>query len=586
MGKSVGRIVVICVTIFIAMSGINADKIKVGNLDYYKQNIMPINKFISKVSEFSVRPDSLPAFPGAQGYGIYSTIGGRLGQVIHVRNLNPSGPGSFASACATPGPRIVVFDTSGVIRDTSTTYYNIAITHPYITIAGQTAPGAGITVEGALLGSGINDVIIRFLRLRNTAGFSGDVFAINTDCSDVIVDHSSFSWTGDETIDITNCHDATVQWCTLEEAGTYHNFGLYSGYTTAGNASVHHNLFAHLSMRNPMVIKGPADIRNNVVYNMVYGYSGPADDNPGGPEPNPNYNIIGNYYKRGLNRIGESIMPFHDFQDPDTITYPLSGRFYLSDNFVDNLDTMMFIENPWHQLPYYSPSGNDITVSGLGTEARNKLSSPVATPFVTTYPVLAAYDTVLKYAGCFPRDTVTRRMINDTKNRTGVYGIQRSNLMAGLTVLPRLQDTDDDGMPDSWEDNNGLDKYTPDNNTIMVSGYTAIEEYINYIADSLITSGTYGVTTSDEKICDLNQQNIYPNPWNGNGYLRFKSIGPTTIKVFNVAGKKVYEKNMVSRDYHWDGRDNKGKKIGSGVYFYRLSNKKENERQGKIVVLR
>src|SRR5262245_53126369 len=105
--------------------------------------------------------NALKAFPGAEGWGVVSA-GGRGGKVIKVTNLNASGKGSLAEACATEGPRIVAFEVSGVIRG------NIRITKPSITIAGQTAPGAGVTVEGVLstYDHGVHDVIVRHLRVR------------------------------------------------------------------------------------------------------------------------------------------------------------------------------------------------------------------------------------------------------------------------------------------------------------------------------------------------------------------------------------------------------------------------------------
>lgn len=123
------------------------------------------------------KPD-LPAFPGAEGFGAVSK-GGRGGSVIKVTNLNPSGPGSLAEACAASGPRIVVFDVSGVIPVDK----RLHIGSGQITIAGQTAPGAGITLDGALScggpyrkdlkGKRTTDVIVRFLRIRASRGGDG-----------------------------------------------------------------------------------------------------------------------------------------------------------------------------------------------------------------------------------------------------------------------------------------------------------------------------------------------------------------------------------------------------------------------------
>src|SRR5436190_24257904 len=122
-------------------------------------------------AQTALESSALQAFPGAEGWGAAS-MGGRGGKVIHVTNLKASGPGSLAAACATEGARIVVFDVSGVIRG------NIRITQPHITIAGQTAPGAGITVEGVISSYdyGIHDIVLRHLRVRRQRdiGSGGD----------------------------------------------------------------------------------------------------------------------------------------------------------------------------------------------------------------------------------------------------------------------------------------------------------------------------------------------------------------------------------------------------------------------------
>src|SRR5687768_5876438 len=156
------------------------------------------------------------AFPGAEGWGAASA-GGRGGKVIKVTNLNASGAGSLAAACAADGPRIVVFEVSGVIRG------NIRITKPYITIAGQTAPGAGITVEGVVstYDHGVRDVVVRHLRVRRPrdAGSGGDCVQIGglgpkkTGTYNVVLHHLSLSWGNDEVIDLYHAHHVTVQWC-------------------------------------------------------------------------------------------------------------------------------------------------------------------------------------------------------------------------------------------------------------------------------------------------------------------------------------------------------------------------------------
>ena len=167
------------------------------------------------------QPADLKAFPGAEGWGAGSK-GGRGGRVIKVTNLNASGPGSLAEACAAEGPRIVVFEVSGVIRG------DVRITSPYLTIAGQTAPGAGITIEGIVSSydHGVHDLILRHLRVRpqRSVGSGGDCIQLGglgpngTGTYNLILDHLSLSWATDETIDLYHAHDVTVQWCTIEES--------------------------------------------------------------------------------------------------------------------------------------------------------------------------------------------------------------------------------------------------------------------------------------------------------------------------------------------------------------------------------
>jgi hypothetical protein len=171
----------------------------------------------SVLSSQSLRAADLPAFPGAEGFGAV-TGGGRGGKVIKVTNLNTSGPGSLQAACEAQGPRIVVFEVGGVIRG------DVRIIHPYITIAGQTAPSPGITIQGRLLNYAyrrerLHDVIVRFLRVRSVpmGGASGDAVQ-QPNAERLILDHLSLAWANDETIDFYHSSDATVQWCTIEES--------------------------------------------------------------------------------------------------------------------------------------------------------------------------------------------------------------------------------------------------------------------------------------------------------------------------------------------------------------------------------
>jgi pectate lyase len=451
----------------------------------------------------------LPAFPGAEGWGC-ETPGGRGGKVITVTNLNADGPGSLQAACDEKGPRIVVFAVSGVIPAT------IFIEHSNITIAGQTAPGAGITINGMLVAKeGISDVVLRHLRVRpltspkTFAGPEGEKTArrlhecglanpyrrpeqkvfnleqfrkepneehhagILNGIKRLVLDHMTFSWGADEVLSLCRSQYVTLQWCTVEEGAIkeggsnkyrgYHNFGIFSAYNVEGDfISMHHNLVAHNSRRCPTARDGFADLRNNVVYNARGGF----DHDGGGSH---DYNYIGNYFKRGPNSTGELAgvswgkrFWWAEFRGPGK-----GSKYFVEDNLWDD------------QPPPLPPHVEDGTV---------RLKEPMPAPKVTTQKAKEAYELVLKRAGAWPHDAVTRRTIEEVRTGTGDYGRRepKGGLMEGLTPSPASVDTDKDGMPDEWEKKNGLDPAKDDSAKAMPSGYTAVEVYVNELAEKLV----------------------------------------------------------------------------------------------------
>ena len=421
-------------------------------------------------------PDEWPAFPGAEGFGAIAT-GGRGGKVIKVTNLNASGPGSLQAACDANEPRIVVFDVGGVIHG------DVAIRHPSITIAGQTSPNPGITVEGRLLArprdeGRLHDIVVRFLRFRPlpTTGASGDTVQLPKS-ERVILDHLSLSWANDETIDIIYSSEVTVQWCAIEESdptghskGVPHNFGILSAYEGSGNISLHHNLFAHHYRRcpslSPQVPSKPGDFRNNVLYDCLGGL---AHD---GHIPKSDINLIGNYYKKGPS--SERLYPFGFIH---------AGRYYVAGNYIEGIGEIGDPRDESVQFPRWIQYNRD----GI------KLSSPAAVARVTTHSAQEAYRLVLAYAGCRPQDRVSLRTIEEVKMGTGRWARNAPQqpsddwYLEGLRSDESPTDTDGDGMPDSWETANGLDKTDgADYGKAMISGYTAIEEYINERARQLL----------------------------------------------------------------------------------------------------
>jgi pectate lyase len=437
----------------------------------------------------------LPAFPGAEGWGAVSK-GGRGGQVIKVTNLNASGPGSLAEACATDGPRIIVFEVSGVIRG------DIRITRPFVTIAGQTAPGAGITVEGVVSSYdfGVHDIIIRHLRVRprRDIGSGGDCIQLGglgpgkTGTYNIMLDHLSLSWGNDEIIDLYHAHDVTVQWCTIEESDDQghtkgaHNYGLISAAEDSGAVSVHHNLWAHQARRVPCMApyreNAASDFCNNLIYNCRGGY---VDDGHGVRARSP-VNLYRNYYRRGP-QTQARIYPYA--LSPDM-------SYYVRDNYFEDWG---YQGHPRH----WNWGGPDAVPKWIQFNRNgNELDAPAKTPEIELVDARAAFELILARAGCWPRDRVTSRTVDEVKARTGAWGrnapLEPHNdwFLNGLTPSPGQKDTDGDGLPDAWELSHNLDLNDPDDARRIVAagesrndrhvGYSYIEFYMNDLADRLV----------------------------------------------------------------------------------------------------
>lgn len=399
----------------------------------------------------------LPAFPGAQGFGS-TTPGGRGGVVYEVTNLNDSGSGSLRAACQASGARIVVFRVGGTIDLQSA----ITIDNPFITIAGQTAPGGGICLKGNELVVKTHDVIIRGLRIRvgGNGGLDGLRLSGNDgQIRDIIVDHCSVSWAGDENLstflDVT---DATFSWNIISEAlnPTAQSFGLLLGKNGAANISVHHNLFIHNRARQPKVANAnSAEVINNVIYD--YENKGTAVAGGGARA-----NIIGNQYIPGpgtfANKKGINL-------EVNTGT----ATVYVKDNLGPGRETN---------------SGDDWLVVA-GSEQYRSMTPALTPSGISADPVEHLFQLLLDNAGAIApqRDPVDNRVVQDVRDGTG-HLIDSEIDVGGWPQLDAgtpAPDTDHDGMPNDWEIAFGLDPNDPaDQNQDRDSdGYTNVEEYIN-----------------------------------------------------------------------------------------------------------
>ena len=464
------------------------------------------------------------AFPGAEGYGRFTT-GGRGGVIVEVTNLNDTGNGSLRAAIQSSQTRTVVFRVSGTIALNS----ELRITNDNITIAGQTAPGDGVCIKNYPLIVDADNVIIRYMRFR-----LGDEKNVEADAlggrfhSDIIIDHCSASWSVDECVSFYQNENLTLQWCLISESlyesvhdkGTHGYGGIWGGY----NCSFHHNLLAHHTSRNPRFAsddasnpEGNVDSRNNVIYNWGYNscYGG----------ENSSINLFANYYK-----YGPATGPKDRIAEPSakSNTVPV-GEWYIEDNHV------------WG----YPEITSDNWAGGVqGAHVDNaRIYEPRPFAPVVTHEAETAYQLILADAGAVrpKRDLVDIRIVSETRNQTATYGgvygagsgiIDTPTDVGGWPVLTTYdipEDNDSDGMADEWELENGLDPENSSdrNGDVNGDGYTNLENYLNSLCfrnDYLPAPGNLeALSASNEEIIIKWQEAAL----NENGFIIERSEGDT-----------------------------------------------------------
>jgi pectate lyase len=437
------------------------------------------------VSLFSPINAQLPAFPGAEGYGRFTT-GGRGGAVYIVTNLEDSvvkpPEGSLRWALNKKGPKTIVFAVSGTID----LKRRLHISKGDVTIAGQTAPGDGICIKGETVSIEADNVIIRHMRFRCGNEIPGEEPKDALSCirnKNIIVDHCSMSWSVDEAGSFYDNENFTLQWSiiseSLYEAGHPKGAHGYGGIWGGKGATFHHNLLASHTSRLPRFCGAryhPAtreteivDFRNNLIFNWGFNssYGGEIGQQ----------NMINNFYKPG---------PATKKSVRDRILEPFDslGRWYITGNYMKG--SRKVTADNWNG----GVQGDFAGVKDI------RVYSPFPFAPVETQAAARVYKSVLKNAGAtLPRrDPVDIRIILEAVTGQCAYGdsygahtgiIDSQNSVGGWPVLNTydvLPDGDKDGMPDSWEVKHGLDPANPDDrNNIAPSGYTMLEEYINGI---------------------------------------------------------------------------------------------------------
>ncbi|WP_353134425.1 T9SS C-terminal target domain-containing protein [Pseudopedobacter sp.] len=442
---------------------------------------------ITKGTVWRYRPRQL-AFIDAEGYGRFAR-GGRGGKVVEVTNLNDDGPGSFREAVSNDiGPRTIVFNVSGIIELKS----RLILNQNNVTVAGQTAPGKGITIRSAPFGIGGNDVIVRFMRVRLGAGKTFDGMGI-TGANHSIIDHSSISWTIDEAFSSRGAKNITLQRTLISEAlnvAGHKNYpkGKGHGYaaTIGGDtASYHHNLLAHCYGRNWSLggglngdgaYTGKIDIRNNVVYNWgIRTTDGGANE----------VNFVNNYYKPGeASKIFVALNAQHEGIGKGM------QRYYFAGNV----------------MPGYFDENNQ--EKGKKISGRVDFETFVSKPFfeahVNTQPAGLAYKMVLSDVGCNQPvfDDHDIRIIHETLTGTYKYKGSVSGIpghpdsqedVGGWENYPELKrsenwDSDHDGLPDWWERiygtnvNSQAGDFSDSNADPDRDGFTNLDDYLEWMA--------------------------------------------------------------------------------------------------------
>ncbi len=443
-------------------------------------------------------PTKLLAFPGAEGFGRYAT-GGRGGKVVEVTNLNDSGAGSFREALrAFPGePITIVFRVGGTIELQS----EIKVTRSNFTVAGQTAPGDGICLKGhsfilngaraASQGGNHGNIIIRYLRSRPGGDNPKGIYGFDMEnCHNVIVDHCSFSWANEECAAMYDTKNVTVQWSIVSEglynAGHAKGTRSYVGVWGGQYASYHHNLIAHQNSRTIRFNGARAhdttavvDYRNNVIYNWGNNNAcaGGSVNIPGGKSE---INMVNNYYKPGP--AAPNTIKFMRCDYDVNGQYGV-GRWHLSGNIMEGRADLT--NDNW--------LGLDAAPIPEAERPKIKSTTAFAVADIKQESATQAFESVLLKAGAIlpKRDVVDSRVVNETRSGTasgsGSFGkpgiIDHPNAVGGWPVYATAAaplDTDQDGMPDGWEEANGLNpKNAEDRNTIHKSGYTMLEVYLN-----------------------------------------------------------------------------------------------------------
>lgn len=504
--------------------------------------VSSVSLFSYEIANSEIKP---LAFPSAEGEGKY-TVGGRGGKVLFVTNLNASGAGSLRDACMANFPRTILFRTGGTIDLGGE---NIIIKNNNITIAGQSAPGDGIQIKNGGISIQASEVIIRYLRIRPGAT-PNNVDALNVKSpnrhirkKNIMIDHVSAFWGEDETLNGGSFSDnVTVQWSIIAEGlncSTYTNQGREESWipckedngksiwahsrgsmitSDSRNITFHHNLLYRNYKRNPLIQSSDANVINNVMINHQYQtfvepFSAPV-----------HVNFIGNYFRSYVHkRPPIRVYNFNTGYDADSSIY-----------YKDNYDKV-FRANE-------SQPETDIRIIHTKNTFKNAIQERI-TPYqftaINIEPVHVAYNSVLENVGAnYPkRDSTDERVINFVKSEKAPRTlVNNPEEVGGWPILEKgkaLEDTDNDGIPNQWEESHGLDSQDyQDAQSKTNEGYTNLEIYLNSLLNT---------KSNENNECTKILKFISPNG------LKFN---PNEIKSLEIKNEGTCDLNINKINFH------------------------------------
>ncbi len=427
-----------------------------GLFDFTPESIPKIEVDMKPFFTSNEAVDPPKAFPSAEGFGAY-TQGGRGGKVIAVTHLGDDGVGSLRAAIRSTGPRTVVFRVSGVIVLKT----RLVISDPFVTIAGQSAPGEGILLTKNGIQIAANQVIIRHLRIRPDVEAVSNAISLRGGTNNVVLDHLSIAWSPGQSISIQrDSTNVSIQNSLLaEKLPIGDSSHIQSSDIRTDRISVHRNVLAHVGSLSTQFAGGSVTFLSNVQYN--YG--------------NRALELRAHAAPLLADVAGNLFIPGPDTKD--SIAIALQGGTF-------GQESAIYLAGNLTKAPEASPSETEVVMEGVGLPMVQMQQSLVSATTTAT-PAENLFSALMNNVGAssWVRDKVDARIIQETVAGEGNTILARSEPepLPTYVSMPPALDIDSDGMPDIWEERSGFDPEDPSDGAQDADGdgYTNLEEFLN-----------------------------------------------------------------------------------------------------------